>query len=253
MVEAMQVGGAAWPTLKSVYCSIAPRVRNRERQGQRPLSTAEQSSTIVCMTLPASAPLHVVAASASTHISASVPTHAVSPIQWIPADASWLSILQGCIPILIAGAVAWIGWRQLMATKAKVNLDLFKDRMEVFNATWAVLPEVITAQHYEQITPNMKAFYDMIPKGEFLFGNDVAEYMKLIRERFNRLNIIRETVNINHQTIDSADSDADMNSLKNETHDLLIESNKIRIWLLNQGQGHCQAMFGRYMSFGKWR
>jgi len=187
------------------------------------------------MTLPASAPAAV------TSVAHSIP--------WLPAEASWLSILQGCIPVVIAGMVAWVGWRQLKTARAKFNLDLFQHRMECFNATWNVLSE---AHHFEEPTKCLEAFLDMIPKGEFLFGADVARYMNLIRENIQRSRTIGALMRANSKMIESTEAYGARDALGKSTVALMNEQQEIVKWMLDQALP-CKAVFASYMSFGNRR
>jgi hypothetical protein len=90
------------------------------------------------------------------------------------------------LAIGIVGAV--IAWRQYQTARAKLKLDLFDRRYEIFMATWSHLSSVVqngpelkneTSQAFEIL----KKFRNNIPQAGFLFGKEIERYLDEIHEK----------------------------------------------------------------------
>ncbi|MEX8519503.1 MAG: hypothetical protein AB3X44_13415 [Leptothrix sp. (in: b-proteobacteria)] len=82
---------------------------------------------------------------------------------------------------LMVGLVAtYIAWKQYATARAKVKLDLFQRRYEIFERTWRHLSEAI------QTSPGPTPFSDFdnfIPQAGFLFGAEVEAYLRNISSK----------------------------------------------------------------------
>lgn len=182
------------------------------------------------MTLPASAPASV--ATSVPHVAAS----AAHSIPWLPADASWLSIAQGCVPIAIAAMVAWVGWRQLQAARAKLKLDLFEKRLAIFNATWEQVGRSAQNKPYEY--RELGLWFNKIHEASFLFGPDIVEYLNEIREKAIEEQILWAKVQPLHP--------------EPATDEQKAEHKALNDWFLAEAK-HIQHKFAPYLSFHEWR
>ena len=182
------------------------------------------------MTLPASAPASV--AASVSHVAAS----AARSIPWLPADASWLSIMQGCVPIAIAAMVAWVGWRQFRAARAKLKLDLFEKRLAIFNATWEQVGRSAQNKPYEY--RELGLWFNKIHEASFLFGPDIVEYLNEIREKAIEEQILWAKVQPQHPEPATDEQKAKHKALND--------------WFLAEAK-QIQHKFAPYLSFHEWR
>ena len=132
---------------------------------------------------------------------------------------------------------------------AKLNLDLFKERLACFNATWAIFTAGL---HGREVTPEVDAFYEMLPRAHFLFDSDVNDYLDLIREKVQRVRMTGAMLRANAETAKAMDSPVALKANGEAAKVLLDEQALIIGWMLEQA-GPCKAIFGRYMKFGNWR
>lgn len=173
-------------------------------------------------------------AASAPHVAASV---AASPsIPWLPADASWLSILQTCIPVVIAAMVAWVGWQQLATAKAKLNLDLFKDRLPIYTATRRIL-EVFSGSTGLVPWEPLNALLELIPGAALLFGDDIRAYMQEIHQMATQYNALNQTAQAGPHYA---------------TQEVIQGITDRRQWFAIQ-RGQIHKKFDPYMSFDKWR
>jgi hypothetical protein len=100
----------------------------------------------------------------------------------LPLWVHWAQLVVEALgTLVIAGVVAYIGYRQWRTAYEQVVLDLFERRMTIYDETQSVLGEIMregTADHgtivrYDQATSRLK----------LMFGDDVATYADKTRAR----------------------------------------------------------------------
>lgn len=89
-----------------------------------------------------------------------------------------LQIIQGFIALLIAGAVAGIGYRQWRTAQERAVLDLFEKRWEAYTALRVIIGE--TAREGRCSNEQQFAFLRATERAEYLFGDDVTSYLRSI-------------------------------------------------------------------------
>ncbi len=177
---------------------------------------------------------------ASAPLTASTPQVAASvvashSIPWLPSDASWLSILQACIPVVIAAMVAWVGWRQLVTAKAKLNLDLFEKRMDVFEIVLGALTHGAAQRAVPE--PELREMLEAAPSARFLYGESVDAYIQEIAQKnfeLNRLLVERHKAG---------------NIMNSPEHQAVMTC---QMWFAAQ-RVECVKLFEPFLSFEKWR
>jgi hypothetical protein len=84
-------------------------------------------------------------------------------------------IASGLLTLLIAGIVAYIAWQQYQVNHRQHRLALFKHRIQVFNATMALIATVLQQPQVEY--DRLFAFVRETREHEFLFGPEIGEYI----------------------------------------------------------------------------
>ena len=85
------------------------------------------------------------------------------------------------VTLLVGLVAAFIAWQQWALARGKLRLDLFDRRYKVYDATRTFLVEILTHAKFED--KHLWEFHAGTSDAEFLFGRDVVDYLKEIRER----------------------------------------------------------------------
>jgi hypothetical protein len=97
----------------------------------------------------------------------------------------WVQVLQALLTPTIALVVGLIAYRQWKTAHAKLVLDLFEKRMDVYNH---VRKSVAVVNATGRTSP--EAEMDLLEakeRAEFLFGVDVRQYLEKMWDRFIKL------------------------------------------------------------------
>ena len=140
------------------------------------------------------------------------------------------------LTVLIAALVLWVQFRQFRTDRAKLKLDLFEKRFQVFAATRRLLTQVL---HDPNI--DLKVLFEYrsaTGEASFLFAEDIASYLKQIDGRTLHLDTL-------HQTMEGLPRGQKRSELTRE-----IESETL--WLTDQ-LPELATRFGPYLSFARWR
>lgn len=92
--------------------------------------------------------------------------------------------------LLLAVVAAWIAYRQYSLGRAKFKLDLFEKRFVVFAATRKLLSEI--ARDARVSLGQLFEFRGGVAEASFLFGTDIADYLKVIDENTVQLHTLIE-------------------------------------------------------------
>ncbi|UEP34910.1 hypothetical protein LL998_01015 [Burkholderia ambifaria] len=79
------------------------------------------------------------------------------------------------VALLVGVVGAFIAWRQYHVARAKLNLDLFEKRYELFNMVWAFASFVVQDGPPSLQAPERIELKNLNPKIEFLFGDEIAK------------------------------------------------------------------------------
>lgn len=88
----------------------------------------------------------------------------------------WLQLLQGLLTPTIALAVAWIAFQQWRTSRAKLNLDLFEKRYEVYQNAYGALTFVVS-KGGSLDTPAFGRMFEAWRESQFLFGAEVPQHL----------------------------------------------------------------------------
>lgn len=136
---------------------------------------------------------------------------------------------------VVGGAIAW---RQYRVARGKLNLDLFEKRYELFTIVWRFASLVVQHGPPSLQDPERIEMKNMNPKIEFLFGHDVANYVREINSR------AMDLWSINQAT--EANNDVMRPEHIQQHHDLMN-------WFADAAIQGVRKRFGAYLDFEKWR
>ena len=143
-----------------------------------------------------------------------------------------LEVLKILPTAFIALLVAIISFQQWRVSKAKLKLDLFDRRYEIFMRTWKILSEAVgkgtRAEQYGLGTP----FNNFLPEAKFLFGKEVFHYLDEVSNKWVRLHAIEA---MEHTS-----------TFAQERSDLLV-------YFSEQADNRVKEVFGPYLNFDEWK
>ncbi|AJY67697.1 hypothetical protein [Burkholderia glumae] len=142
------------------------------------------------------------------------------------------------VALLAAFIAATIAFRQYRVAKAKLNLDLFERRYELFDLVWDYASHVshngVGWLHGEQRID----LANTQPKIQFLFGPEIADYVHEILENSASLWTIEQATAANNGV----------------TPPNLVERHtELTRWFTFEAASGVREKFGRYLDFQKWR
>ena len=131
---------------------------------------------------------------------------------------------------LIAAGIAFQQWR---VAQAKLKLDLFNKRYEIFEAVWWELSRPVVDPPLEAGNAN---FTNLLPQAEFLFGQEIRTYMSHISSQSIRLWVLLQKQAQPPQLTQS------------DQYELL----ELYAWFEREAKEGVRAKFAKYMSFDNW-
>ncbi|KFG96059.1 hypothetical protein GQ56_0116925 [Burkholderia paludis] len=153
----------------------------------------------------------------------------------------WFELVKGvpaAVVALLVGIVAGlIAWRQYRVARAKLNLDLFEKRYELFMIVWAFASSVIQGGADTLTAKERIEMTNLLPKIEFLFGKDIADYVRKLSAQHASLWAILTATRANHGIMPAQHVD---------THTELME------WFANEALEGVKQRFGVYLNFEEW-
>ena len=170
-----------------------------------------------------------------------------APPGWFETGSLSFELVKGLpavfVTLVIGAIAAYIAWRQFQVAaeqrrvaQAKLSLDLFQRRYEVFQHTWSMLSSMIQARP-DQAKVEMD-FNNARPHARFLFGAEIAECMADISRRRIDQQLIDATTRQPGQLMRPEDT---QRSLENTT------------FFFNEASSGARDRFGRYLDFSEWR
>ena len=95
----------------------------------------------------------------------------------------WMEIAKSFTPILIAALVAYVAVQQWLLAQARLKLDLFDRRFEVFQiAAKAIDASRMSAERAQ----GLAHLYDVMPASLFLFGSEVFDFLEKLAHSFDQ-------------------------------------------------------------------
>jgi hypothetical protein len=149
-----------------------------------------------------------------------------------------LELIKGLPAALVALIVAYIAWRQYRLAAAKLKLDLFDKRYEVFEQTWSILSMVIQKGINQPATVFGTPFNNFTAKVRFLFGKDVSDYVSEAQGKWVDLWEIECSTQANGGVVQPGDAAKRAVLMK---------------WFHHEANHGVKDVFGRYLNFEKWK
>ncbi len=150
----------------------------------------------------------------------------------------WFELIKGMpaafVTLGIGLLATYVAGHQYKVAKAKLKLDLFEKRLEIYNITNDFLLEILN--------PNLSygdlnAFSNKVNKANFLFGVDIRGYLDIVQKSAAQIHAIHVRSKANHNLMLQQDIQA---------HTDLSQ------WALDQRLGGLSDAFEKYLSFDAW-
>jgi hypothetical protein len=188
-----------------------------------------------------------IAAAASVHtscgLSASTPPIAhvanLTP-GWFENGSLSFELAKGLPTTIIAMIVVYIAWRQYRVAeeqkrvaRAKLNLEIFERRLNIFQVTEQFLLHTLDGTSH-----NGNEFTALFAEASFLFESEIEAYMRLSMANCVAFMTLKSRHTGQNQIV-RPENDARENEL--------IE------WLTSEYGGGCRLKFAPYLDFSEWR
>lgn len=144
-------------------------------------------------------------------------------------------LLKGIPAFCVAIAVAIVAWRQYLVSKAKLNLDLYKERYEIFEETWEFLSNPSATTNSLGYSPK---FTNLIPRAEFLFGEEIGEYMSTISFKVTQMKMIDLKIRASNNVMQPDD---------------IYTYTQLTNWISTEATSGAKKKFGQYLNFSEWQ
>ncbi|WP_155648460.1 hypothetical protein [Burkholderia cepacia] len=158
------------------------------------------------------------------------------------AQSIWFELVKGVPAAIVALVVGIVGgliaWRQYRVARAKLNLDLFEKRYDLFMVVWTFVSGVVQGSEQRFNSQERIAMINLLPKMEFLFGNDLAEYVREINSRHASLWSINNAVARNNDVMPEEHAQEHLELMK---------------WFAGEALHGVRKRFGEYLNFEEWR
>ncbi|WP_446326014.1 hypothetical protein [Burkholderia pseudomallei] len=141
------------------------------------------------------------------------------------------------VTIAVAIGTGAIAWRQYHVAKAKLNLDLFEKRYELFTLMWGYLSEMTRGPTQRRAQLRVD-FTNSIPKLEFLCGASMTAYARFIIQQAGEFESIEFRTKENGRVVPPEDV--------NRRHELMK-------WFWEESSEGLRRRFGEFLDFEKWR
>lgn len=141
------------------------------------------------------------------------------------------------VAVTVAIAGGYITWQQYRVARAKLNLDLFERRYAVFELVWGYLSRTLQGGPEAPFTGNSAELTNIIPQTEFLFGTEMAGYLRSIHSKALELWAIDQRTKAHGDVMAHADIQRHLEVMQ---------------WLNEQASTGAKAEFGKYLDFSRW-
>lgn len=170
-----------------------------------------------------------------------------TPLGWFETGSLSFELVKGLpaavVALVIGVLAAYIAWQQHQVAveqrrvaHAKLNLDLFQRRYEIFESTWCMLSAMIqTRSDQDQVEAT---FNNARPRARFLFGAEVERYMHDVTMRIIEHKIIMEVVEQSGGAVQPEQS-------------AKLTAN--HVFFQQEASEGAREKFGRYLDFSEWR
>lgn len=168
------------------------------------------------------------------------PFHAVDCVK----DTLCFQVAQGVPAALVALTVgiagAFIAWRQYATARAKLKLDLFERRYEIFMAVWTHLSFIKEhgCELMNESGPKYEAFKEFrnnIPQSGFLFGRDIERYLSEINQ--NQMDLWGLEIHSGLRALSPSES---------------VKKSELTAWFDRESR-YAKVRFKPYLDLRKWK
>jgi hypothetical protein len=143
----------------------------------------------------------------------------------------WMQWLQAIALILIPIGGAWLAFKQVCIAEAKLNLDLYEKRFNVFETARKLLAKAV--QHANVDTLDIHEFNLGVLDAGFLFDDEIENYLDGLRERAARLKLLNSQLEavVEDQKRRAKLADRQMRLLINLTEEIPVLKEKFKPYL----------------------
>lgn len=147
----------------------------------------------------------------------------------------FIRLLQGLLTPVIGGIATYIAWQQWQTNRQKLNLDRYDRRLRIYEEVRKILS--IIARDAKASTEDLLKFRTAVSEADFLFGQEVVEYIdQLYKRGLNLWGLTQEY--------------RDFTQEKPPAYDhvkVVKEMNEELKWLVSQFEP-AKKLFGRYLN-----
>ncbi|MBB3637143.1 hypothetical protein [Variovorax atrisoli] len=137
------------------------------------------------------------------------------------------------VALVIGGVAGLIAWRQYRVARAKLNLDLFEQRYQLFELIWTYV-----SAKGEPSKSLEEAYGNAVHKASFIFGEEIGTYMTAnITKRYQLLTAVRTLRETPFEAPERKKAEQDCAALH-------------QYWLDELGK--LRERFSPYMDFAEW-
>lgn len=141
------------------------------------------------------------------------------------------------VAVTVAIAGGYITWQQYRVARAKLNLDMFERRYAIFETVWGYLSRTLRSGPDSPFTGSSADLTNIIPQTEFLFGAELASYLREIHSKATELWTIDQKTRARGDVMDPADIKRHL---------------EVANWLNEQASFGAKARFGKFLDFSTW-
>ncbi|WP_413122083.1 hypothetical protein [Burkholderia orbicola] len=141
------------------------------------------------------------------------------------------------VALLVGFVGVGIAYRQYRVARAKLNLDLFEKRYELFTLVWEFASSVTTKGPPPLLAPERAAVTNLLPKIEFLFGANIAQYVRDLNANAATLWAIKQATEAN-------------NDVMRPEH--IYRHLELMKWFADEAMVGIRKQFGVYLKFEQW-
>lgn len=149
----------------------------------------------------------------------------------------WCEVAKGIPAGIVALIAAGIAYRQYQVAKAKLNLDLFERRYEVFLAVWEFTSVVVQKGAPSLRSDERNKLTNLMPQIQFLFGKDLADYVYEIQSKHASLWVIEQATQANNGVMPAEHIQQQLDLMK---------------WFADEALEGVKQRFGKYLNFENW-
>ena len=157
----------------------------------------------------------------------------------------WIKALGPSLVALVIGVIAaHITWTQKEVARsqkevaqAKLKLDLFERRYNIFHQTWVSVSEVVQTGTREQNLGFGTPFNNYRPEAAFLFGKDIEAFIDELVHNWAELHAL----------------EAERDGQGPDRMMIIERMRKLRDWFFEQASKGVKDRFAPYLDFANWK